>query len=616
MASGKGSGGKVIAMGIVGLLILGLGGFGATNFGGTVRSVGAVGDQEVDLNVYARALQNELSALEQQTGQQITVAQATQLGVTNQVLDGLLTRAALDGELARLGVSVGDDEVRRTLMSISAFQGVDGTFDADTYKFAIERLGQTTNEFEASLRSDTARALLQGALATGVVMPDAYAKVIVDWLGERRTVSVASLTSVDLDTQVEQATDAQITAQYEENPAAYTAPETRDVTYAWLSPTMISDTVELDEASLRQIYDDNIAAYIQPERRLVERLVYGSDADAQAAADRIAAGETTFDDEVTARGLSLADIDLGDVAPSDIGAAADAVFGAQELGLVGPVMSDLGPALFRVNGVLEASEIAFEDARDDLAKEMATDAARREIGDLVETLDDLLASGATLEELTAETAMELGQIDWSTASEDGLASYATFVTTVQAAQVGDFPEIIELSDGGIFALRLNAINPAAVRPLDEVRDQVAADWTASETARLLNARAIDIQTEVAAGTAMDALGLPVETFADITRRDFISTMPQGFIDAVFAPGLALGATTVITGADRVVIARVDAVQPPDANTEMDEIAASYAEQAAQGAAQDVIAAFANAMRVRDGVTVNQAAINAVHAQMP
>ncbi|WP_417271233.1 SurA N-terminal domain-containing protein [Celeribacter sp.] len=616
MASGKGSGGKMVALGIVGLLVLGLGGFGATNFGGTVRSVGAVGDQEVDINLYARALQNELSALEQQTGQQITVAQAQQLGVTNQVLDGLLTRAALDGELDRLGVSVGDEEVRRTLMSIPSFQGLDGKFDPDTYKFTIERLGQTPSEFEESLRADTARALLQGALATGVVMPDAYAKVIVDWLGERRTVSVASLTAADLDTEISAPTEDQIKSQYEATPAAYTAPESRDVTYAWLTPAMLAETAELDEASLRQIYDDNISAYMQPERRLVERLVYGTEDEAQAAADRIAAGESTFEDEVAARGLELTDIDLGDVSASDIGAAAEVVFAADDLGVVGPVMSDLGPALFRINGVLDATETTFEEARDDLAKEMATDAARREIGDLVESLDDLLASGATLEELADETEMELGQIDWTTASEDGIASFSAFVTAVQEAQVGDFPEIIELSDGGIFAMRLNAINPAALRPLDEVRDQVIADWTTAETARLLKARADKIQTEVASGTAMDALGLPVESFTDITRRDFIATMPQGFIDAVFAPGLAQGATAVITGTDRVVIAKIDTVQPPEANTEMDEIAANYAEQAAQGAAQDVIAAFASAMRLRDGVTVNQTAINAVHAQMP
>ena len=44
----------------MGLLILGLGGFGVTNLGGTVRSVGAVGETEIDVNTYARTLQNEM----------------------------------------------------------------------------------------------------------------------------------------------------------------------------------------------------------------------------------------------------------------------------------------------------------------------------------------------------------------------------------------------------------------------------------------------------------------------------------------------------------------------------------------------------------------------------
>ena len=38
----------------MGLLILGLGGFGVTNLSGTVRSVGSVGEADISLNEYAR----------------------------------------------------------------------------------------------------------------------------------------------------------------------------------------------------------------------------------------------------------------------------------------------------------------------------------------------------------------------------------------------------------------------------------------------------------------------------------------------------------------------------------------------------------------------------------
>jgi peptidyl-prolyl cis-trans isomerase D len=616
MASNNGTGKKMVVWGILGLLIVGLGGFGTANFGGSVSNVGSVGDRDIDVNTYANALSGEISRFEQQIGQQMSIEQASQIGIPARVLNQLFNQAALDGETSRLGLSVGDAAVRTQLLSIQGFQGLDGKFDTDTYKAALNRIGENPSKFEQGLREDLARTLLQGALTTGVTMPAIYGDVVVEWIGERRTISVATMGTGALSTGVPVPTDADIKSQYEATPEAYTAPETRDVTYVWLTPEMLSDEVELDEASLRQLYDDNISQFVQAERRLVERLVFGTKDEAAAAAARLQSGETTYEDEITARGLDVVDADMGDVALSDLGAAGDIVFALEETAISDVIDTDLGPALFRVNGVLEASEISFEDARGDLSIEMAADAARRDISDMIEEFDDLLASGATLEELATETRLEQGQLSWTSASEDGIASYSAFVAAVKAAEVGDFPEIVELSDGGIFALRLDTITPATLSPLDEVRDQVIADWEVAETARQMLVRAQDLESRVASGTPLADLGLEIETFDAITRQDYISTMPDGFIDAVFAPGLAAGATTLIEGDGRVIIASIDAVLPPEDTDDNTAIADSYIASAAQGAAQDVITAFSSALRTREGISINQTAVDAIHAQLP
>lgn len=616
MASNNSAGKKMVVWGILGLLIVGLGGFGTANFGGSVSNVGSVGDREIDVNTYANALSGEINRFEQQIGQQMSIDQAAQIGIPARVLNQLFNQAALDGETARLGLSVGDAAVRTQLLSIPAFQGLDGKFDAEAYRAALNRIGENPAKFEQGLREDLARTLLQGALTTGVTMPAIYGDVVVEWIGERRTISVATMGTNSLSTGVPIPTDADITAQYEATPDAYTAPETRDITYVWLTPEMLSGEVELDDASLRQLYDDNIAQFVQAERRLVERLVFGTAEEATAAAARLAAGDTTYEDEITARGLDIVDADMGDVAVTDLGAAGDTVF-ALGLSEVSDVIdTDLGPALFRVNGILDASEISFEDARADLSIEMAADAARRDISDMIENLDDLLASGATLEDVAAETRLERDQLGWTTTSEDGIASYSAFVDAVKSAEVGDFPEIIQLSDGGVFALRLDAITPATLRPLEDVRDQVIADWETAETARQMLVRAQDIESQVASGTSLSELGFPVETFDAITRQDFISTMPDGFIDAVFEPGLAKGATTLIEGDGRVVIALIDDVLPPEDTADNTAIADSYITSAAQGAAQDVITAFSSALRAREGISINQTAVDAIHAQLP
>jgi peptidyl-prolyl cis-trans isomerase D len=616
MAKDASTGKKVAVWGIFGLLIVGLGGFGTANFGGTVSDVGSVGDQEVDVNTYANALQNEINQLQQQIGQPLTVAQAEQLGVSARVLGQLFNQAALDGETTRLGLSIGDDAVRSELLNIAIFHGPNGQFDATTYRNALQNVGANAADFEEGLRDDLARSLLQGALTTGITMPNSYGDVVVEWIGQRRTITVATLGSEGLTTGTPIPTDEDLRAQYKKTPAAYTAPETRDVTYAWITPEMLKESVEVNEDTLRSLYNDNITQFIQPERRLVERLVFGTAQDAAAATARIASGESTFEDEIAARGLDIIDADMGDIAQSDLGAAGAAVFALDVGAISAPLTTNLGPALFRVNGVLDASETTFEDARADLSIELAADAARRQISDMIEDMDDLLASGATLEELAAETDMELGTLGWTPESEDGIASYSAFVNAVSAAQDGDFPEILSLSDGGIFALRLDSITPAALQDFDTVKSQVSADWEVAEAGRLMLIEAQTLESQVASGTPIADLGLPVETFENITRQDFISSMPDGFIDAVFEPELQTGATTLIPGDGTVSIAYIDIVQPPAATDDNAAIADSYIQSAAQSAALDVLNAFSSGLRTREGLSINQTAIDAVHAQLP
>ena len=130
------------------LLIVGLAGFGATSFGGSTRVIATVGDTEIDVDRYARALQNELRALERQTGRRVTMAEARQAGIDTIILQRLIATAALEDEAAALGLSVGDAEVARTVQEMAAFQGIDGSFDREAYRFALDNAGLSVSELE------------------------------------------------------------------------------------------------------------------------------------------------------------------------------------------------------------------------------------------------------------------------------------------------------------------------------------------------------------------------------------------------------------------------------------------------------------------------------------
>ena len=607
--------GKSISKGamwvLMGLLIIGLGGFGVTNLGGRVQSIGSVGTADIDVQTYARALRNEMSALSAERGQSVSLAEAQAMGLDRRVLSQLVSRAALEHEADALSISVGDETLRNEIVEIRAFQGVDGGFDREAYRFALEQSGLNEAEFEAQIRAETAASLVQGAALAGLRAPQAHVDTLLSYLGERRSLAFVMRDRGDLRTGVPEPSEADLRAYHQSHLPDFTTPEARNITYVQVTPEMLLDTVEVDETALRRAYEERSAEFNTPERRLVERLVFPDEAAARDAIARIEGGEA-FETLVAERGLDMADVDLGDVSEADLDAASGAVFGAGTGDVVGPVATDLGPALFRVNAVLAARSTPYEEAEPQLRETLAADRARRVIDRLAEEADDLLAGGATLEDVARETEMELGEIAWHEGLAEGIAGYPAFREAATEVQESDYPQIEQLGDGGAFALRLDGVEEPRIRPLDEVREAVKRGWRAQAVVGALKAQAEPVIAALRAGESFADQGLTPTELSDITRRDYRADVPTEFIETVFS--MTEGEVRVIEGAGRIHILRLDGIAPPAENDpDLARIADALRGQVEGDLGQDVFQLLANDIRDRAGVTLDQAAINAVHA---
>jgi peptidyl-prolyl cis-trans isomerase D len=615
MARKKGQGSRVIAGGILLLLIVGLAGLGARNFGGRVQSIGKVGDTEIDINRYARALSDELRNLSSRAGQNITLSQAQQFGVDRAVLQRIVASTAMENETARVGLSIGDAEVQKQLLATQGFQGSGGTFDRTAYEFALQRNGLTPTEYEATLRAQAAGNILQSAVVSGIVAPKTYDDVMVNFLGERRNFSWIKLDASTLTTPLPDATEEALKAYFDANGDAFMLPAFKKITYVSLSPDDVLGQVQIEDKAIRALYDERSDQYNTPERRLIERLVFATTEDAQAALDAITSGGSTFEKQVAKRGLTLADIDLGDVAASDLGPEADAVFALSQPGIVGPVETDLGPALIRLNAIIAPKLTPFADVRATLRDELAADAARRMVADQINSLDDLLAGGATLEEMAKETDMKLAQIDWIDGMTDGIAADEKFAAEARQVTAEDFPQINDLSDGGVFALRLDELVPARPDTFENARDKVLAAYNAAELAKALQADADAILAKLDGGATLSSLGYAVTVQTHAVRSTQIDGVPADVLAKVFS--LDKGKAVAVPGDASLMIAQLADILPPDPNDpDGAAMRSAIQNEAVQGIGQDALAAFTSAVEQQAGITLNQSAINAVHAQFP
>ena len=593
------------------LIAAAMAGFGSTQLRGVRDSLGTVGGLDLSMQNYANALRDQVGRIQQQTGQAVTTAQLVEDGTDRAVLAALVGQRALDAEAARLRLSVGDARVRDAVMGVPAFQGVAG-FDREAYREALRREGLDERSFETSLREESARTLLRAAVVGALPEPTVAADALLRYNAERRTVTWAPVAADAADPAAP--SEADLRAFWEANPALFTAPELRRLRYAWLTPEMIQGSLSVDDQALRDLYEQRRDVYVQEERRLVERLAFPDEAAAQAARARLDAGEATFEELVAAQGLQLSDIDLGDVTRDALGAAGDAAFGAAVGEVVGPVATDLGPALVRVNAVLAADETTFEEAEPDLRAELQNQRARRVIGDQVAAVEDLLAGGATLDDLAGRTDLELGAMDWSEGVTDGIAAYEAFRAAAAAAAEGDFPEVVELEDGGIFVLQLDGITPPALRPFEEAEADVRAAWAADAAAKATLARAEAAAEAVAGGATFESQGLAPQTEPPLTRADPVEGTPPDFLEAAF--GMEVGQARALAGGAGAVVLRLDAVAEPDpADEGVVAQRGMLLSQLSQSLASDVLQGFETALQATTEVRLDEAARQAVLAQM-
>ncbi|MEL6958291.1 MAG: peptidyl-prolyl cis-trans isomerase [Pseudomonadota bacterium] len=598
---------------ILGLLFFGLVGFGATGLSGTIRTVGDVGEKPISTSTYAQELDALIRQRSAMLGRPITFGEAETARLPERALANVVATRAIDNEALQMGISVGDEIISQRVLAEPAFRGTDGTFSTERYREVLARSGISVREYETSLREITARDLLQTAVVGGLPDASAFGTALAGYTREGRTFTWAPLSADDLELTLPEPSEEDLQAHYDANPALYTSLETRALRYVWLTPAMIADDMVVSEDELREEYQTRIDEFVQAERRLVERLVFSTDEAAADALAAIEAGETTFPDLVAERGLDLDAVDIGDVTEAEMGEAGPAIFALDTGEVTGPFPSELGPALFRMNAILAARETTFEEALPDLREDEALQRALRLIDDQASDINDRLAGGTPLDALADQTALEFGTLDWTAEVTDGIAAYASFREAVADLDENDFPTLIQLDDGGIFAVEIDEIHPPALIPLEDTRDAVVAGWEAEARAEAVLAEADALQSQLSETVSdFSALGLEAVQDTNRTRIDFVAGTPPEFLTEVFE--MEIGDVRVVPNGPDAIIVRLDDIAAADTSNEAFAAEqASLAELAADGIAEDIFQIYGRAVQLRTDVNINAQAINAVHA---
>ncbi|MDP8985851.1 MAG: SurA N-terminal domain-containing protein [Pseudomonadota bacterium] len=589
-----------------------------------------VNGSEISSNVVRESYQQELARVERESNGAVDDVLRSQL--KRQVIEGYVNNEAVVTRADELGYRVSDEDLLKAMAQVPAFQ-VDGKFDKAHAIAVLKAQGRSIAEIEGLFRREVKLRQLDSALnLSSFVTPSELARLRALTQQQREL----SWFTVPAAKYMAQATPdaAAIQTYYEAHKAEYMTPETVTLRYIELSTAQLESKVTVDEAQLKAFYEEQKAKaperFSQPEQRRVRHILLQvtdpkEDAAVKAQADsilkRVRGGE---DFSKLAKEFSQ---DTGSAQQGgDLGWSqrkvwvapfADAAFSMTEGEIRGPVKTQFGYHILKLEGIQPATVKTFDQAKSDLEVEYRRNEAERLFNNAQDQLADAALQNTTdIDEVARKAGLTVQEIPNFSRTDGGgaLGKAAPILAAAFSPDVldGRLSPLVEVEKGRGVVVRATDHKLPQQKPLEAVRTDVVAAWKKQRGAELAAAAAADAVKRLDAGESWDAvaksLGSAPQPAKFVARSD--QTIPLDIRRAAFDAPKPAGKPQYqkLELAESAAVLALTAVrEDPAAATQGQD--AQLRRQLAQQAASSEAQGYALAARADAKVTVNPQALD-------
>ncbi|HXC30779.1 MAG TPA: SurA N-terminal domain-containing protein [Stellaceae bacterium] len=572
--------------------------------------VATVGDQDIHADTVQATLQPVLERLRAQVGGDLDADKKK--NVVDAVVAQLVDRDLLGQEVTRLHLDLSDEVIRNAIMSNPAFVGPDGRFNRDQFNQALAANRMTEDQLIGTMRRDISRGDLLQSMTAGVVVPRPVIDAVYRFRNETRVADVVAV-PLSIAGNIPAPTDDQVAKFYQDNQDMFRAEEYRSFTLASLAISDLTGAVTITDDKLKAAYDDRKEDFQLPEERDVQQILAPTEDKAKAVEAALASGEDFQKAATEIAGQDPSTIDLGLVKPDDLPKElGDAAFTLPVDKPSEPMKTELGWHILRVVKIQAPQTLSFDQAKDQLQKQLVEDEAADRLDKIANDADDALAGGAALSDVAAKYGLKLITVDGVDASgrtPDGKVpplpiGAKDVLKAVFETETNQTSRITPVEDAAIFAVHVDKIVPPVVKPLADVKAQAVIGWNTQQRQDAVKKIASDLTAAVSSGTplaqAASAKGLGVATSPPLSRRaQGALPLPKALIGKLFTA--KIGDTETGGDDNGTYVAQLKTINIPQ-STPDDQVKALTAE-IGNSMRYDMAGEFTDSLKKRYPVTI-------------
>jgi len=539
-----------LVLGALALVFAAWGAYGVVNlsFGGSNYAAEADGSK-ISLEEARNAWLRQQTQWQQRLGG-ADIPPELRSKLQDQVLEGLISKALLTQRTLNLGYRVSQDALREAVHSEQAFQ-VGGQYSPEAAKAALAQAGVSLQAYEDDLRTSVQRVQLEGGIRASDFLTPLEVTRLTDLEDQEREVRYLVLPA-DRFKSAASVDAAAVQAYYQTHQAQFMTPESAHLQYAELRLEALAAQQSVSDADLHAAYEKNKSRLEVPEKRHARHiLITGKDdAAALAQAQQVLAQAKAGKDfgELAKQysqdpGSAHNGGDLGWAERSSFVAPfADALYGMSVGEIKGPVKTQFGYHIIRLDEIQAGKSKSFDEARSELESQLRRDRATDRFGEVQEQLQARAAEpGADLNSLAQQYNLQAGDV-------------ATFLKGAGAPPLGAAPALQELvfadpplalgrlggpvlvGDDRLAIVKVLERRKPQPRPLAEVSEGIVATMIRERGTQAALKAAEAARDKLEGGTSFEAVAQELKVVADpahfVGRRD--PSIPAPLRDAVFA----------------------------------------------------------------------------------
>ena len=586
---------------------------------------------EISSNEVRQAYQQQLAQYERQANAPLDEAQRNE--IKKHVLDEFVNSEALVTRADDLGYRVGDQDLLAAMAQIPAFQ-VDGKFDQAHAVAVLKAEGRSIAEIEALFRRDVKLRQLDTALSSSSFVTPSELKQLRSLALQQRELAWLDVAAAKY-AAAATPDEAAIKAYYEAHKSSFMSPETINLRYVEISLDALAAKVSVDDEQLKAYFEEQKTKmperYTQAEQHRVRHILLQvtdpkQDAALKAKADAILARAQGGEDfSKLAKEFSQdpgSSQQGGDLGWSDrkawVAPFADAAFSMKEGEIRGPVKTQFGYHILRLDGIQPATVKTFEQSR----AEMETEYRRTEAERLFNNAQDQLADAALqntsdLDVVARKAGLTVHDTPKFSRTEGGgeLGKSPAVLEAAFSQDVldGRLSSIVELAKGRGVVLRGTEHQLPQQKPLVAVRAEIIDAWKTQRGTELAPAAAADAVKRLGGGESWDsvakALGATAQPAKFVARTD--QAVPLEIRDAAFEEpkpaGKPIYTRVALASGDAAVLALSAVREDPSGDPQLKD--AQLRRELARSAAAAEAQSYGAAARADAKVLLNPQAID-------